>query len=39
MHADWWMFFGFKKLGYGEEEAKEMDAKLLGATLEGTCLT
>jgi hypothetical protein len=32
-------FFGLKKLGFGEGEAKEMDARLSGATLEGTCLT
>jgi hypothetical protein len=39
MHAYWWTFFSLKKLGSREEEVKEMDAKLLGATLEGTCLT
>jgi hypothetical protein len=39
MHADWWTFSGLKKLGSEEKEAKKMDAKLLGATLEGTCLT
>jgi hypothetical protein len=39
MHANWWTFFGLEKPSSKEKEAKEMVARFLGATLEGTCLT